>query len=402
LEKYFRHLTFYSRYDEEIEADKSILHIPALSIVLPVAWITGSDVYIDELDQSFAESMDSLQQEYKKMYPRAPFKTRLIAESLVENKPSPEGVALLFSGGVDSTYSLFSNLHLNPRLVMIFGVWDLPLKNVKILDRIKRVYPDFAEQEGFKLHFIHTNALEVLDIDRVEHFFWRFDHGRARGFWNGLGFSLGHIGQVAPLSMGRFNHIITSGTTQGKKEDSLIQARPYASIPSTDEKIKWANLKVNHHGGINRHEKIYFLKKYLKQNRITLRVCGQKEQLFKINSLNCGRCEKCLRTITALILMDIDPNKYGFKVDDSTFKLLRTRIEEKQFSERQLKIWWKTLQQIIPEELERDFYGSKKFFEWFKNLVIDPTIKPDNNPVSILYYKLPYPISNTLRKIFYD
>ena len=86
LKKYFRRLTFHSRFDEEICANKSILNIPALSILLPLAWITGTDVYVDELDKSYAESVQFLQEEFKKMYPRAPFNTKIIANRFIENR----------------------------------------------------------------------------------------------------------------------------------------------------------------------------------------------------------------------------------------------------------------------------------------------------------------------------
>src|SRR3990170_5479577 len=118
LKKYFRCLNFFSSYDTEIVSSRGVLNIPALSIVLPLAWITGADVHVGELDATFAESMNALQLEYKRVYPRAPFKTNLIVNDLVEGEENPDGAALLFSGGVDSTYSLYSNRALNPRLVM--------------------------------------------------------------------------------------------------------------------------------------------------------------------------------------------------------------------------------------------------------------------------------------------
>jgi hypothetical protein len=342
LEKYFRQLAFYSKYVEEIEIDKSILHIPALSILLPIAWITGSDIYVDELDYSFAESMDALQKEYKKMYPLAPFKTRLIVDEVVENKSSPEGVALLFSGGADSTHSLFSNMHQKPRLIMIFGVWDIPLPNIGLQNKIKRVYLDFAKREGLKLNIIRTNALEMLDIDRVDHFFWRFHHGPARDLWMGLGFSLGQIGQVAPLSLGRFNQLLISGG--GKLSRSFNRdLPPYASRFNTDEKIGWINLQVKHLGGLHRFEKIFALKKYQNNHTITLRVCGFPGKLTS-NSLNCNRCRKCFCTITSLVIAGKNPNEWGFNLDRKSWSLLKNLFEKKKIPNRNLKNVWTSYQ----------------------------------------------------------
>lgn len=130
LEKYFRHYDFWSRYDARIVDNKSILDIPALSVVLPIAWVTGADVHVHELDRTFARSMNSVHREYKEMYPRLPFTTRLVADRLVDNKFASRDVALLFSGALDSTYSLFSNISVKPRLNMIFGTFDIPISNV--------------------------------------------------------------------------------------------------------------------------------------------------------------------------------------------------------------------------------------------------------------------------------
>ncbi len=98
LEKYFVCYDFFSNYDESIYANVAILNIPVLSLVLPLAWITGSDVYVDELDDTFAKSMNALQLEYKKIYPKAPFKTKLIVKSLVKNGFISNDTAILFSG----------------------------------------------------------------------------------------------------------------------------------------------------------------------------------------------------------------------------------------------------------------------------------------------------------------
>jgi hypothetical protein len=82
---------------------------------LPLAWLTGSDIYVEELDRAFKESMDELQQVFKKMYPMAPYATKINTQVLAQNRIGPvdptERTSLLFSGGVDSTYSLITNLH---------------------------------------------------------------------------------------------------------------------------------------------------------------------------------------------------------------------------------------------------------------------------------------------------
>jgi len=151
LRKYFRSPDFFAIYDADIQADGSILNIPLLAVVLPFAWLAGVDVYVDELDRTFKESMDQLQQVFQKDYPDAPFTTRIIADTLVENEvgeidPS-ERTGLLFSGGVDSTYTLLTHLDLQPRLITVWGVDHYPYpENAVQWQKIISTYSEFAEK----------------------------------------------------------------------------------------------------------------------------------------------------------------------------------------------------------------------------------------------------------------
>ena len=337
LEKYFRCYDFFSSYDEEIRACRAVMNIPVLSIVLPLAWITGADVYVDELDGTFAASMDALQLEYKKNYPKAPFKTKLIVNSLVEGDDNPSNTAILFSGGIDSTYSLYKNIDLNPRLIMIIGTMDIPISNIELQERIKTEYDDFAEREGFKLNFIRTNALEIFDHSRLRHLWGKFQERHEGDYWNGIGFSLHRISQVAPLSVGRFNRLLVAASYEQWVRDDID-----ASARTRDETVSWANLNVNYDGDLRRYEIVFALKNLLINERITLRVClSTPEYLYPYNIMNCSRCEKCLRTIVYLVYAGIDPNNCGFNVDDSTFDLIRYIFEEKLLTKKQIELWWK-------------------------------------------------------------
>jgi len=396
LEKYFKSYNFFSEYDAEIVADKSILNIPVLSIVLPLAWITGADVYVDELDGTFVESMNLLQLEYKKIYPKVPFRTKLVVDELVKNENINDGTALLFSGGVDSTYSLFSKMELDPRLIMIFGVPDIPITNIKFQDLLNKKYSTFAKREGVNINFIRTNALEIMNDRRLDHLWYRFKGRNEGNFWNGLGFSLGQLGQVAPLSIGRFNHLLIAAALS-----FAIRGHTVASSPDTDEKIAWADLRVEHDGCLNRYEKAMRLKKFLNYNRIELRVCWLDPiHLLKMDAMNCSKCEKCLRTIASLALAGISPNDCGFDVDESTFNSMKNLFEKKLLTRQHLELWWKPIQQRVPDNIDVDVFGSKQFFEWFKTLDLDRVARPTYTPLSYIYYKSPYPVSNIARIIF--
>jgi hypothetical protein len=341
--------------------------------------------------------MNTLQSEYKKIYPKAPFKTKLIVNNRVKNEFTPNDTASLFSGGLDSTFCLYRNINLDPRLIMILGVYDIPSSNFEFQEMIRGEYLDFAEREGLKLNFIHTNAFDLMNHDRLRHFWGRFQGRQEGDYWSGIGYSLGHIGQVAPLSTERFRNLLTAAPYDASHS---ITEHPDASSPETDETISWANLKVKHYGRKRRHEKVKILKPLLENKRITLRVCwADPEYLLSHNLLNCSKCEKCLRTIAALTLFEIDPNDCGFNVDNSTFKLMRFLLTGRSMSEEHIKTWYKPLQTIIPAKIESCIYGSKQFFEWFKEIDLDNMRKSSTTLLS-LYLKSPFFISQKMKKLY--
>jgi len=341
--------------------------------------------------------MDLLQLEYKKIYPKVPFRTKLVVDELVKNENISDGTALLFSGGVDSTYSLFSKMELNPRLIMIFGVPDVPITNVNFQDLLNMKYSAFAKREGVNLNFIRTNALEILNDRRLDHLWYRFKGRNEGNFWNGLGFSLGQLGQVAPLSIGRFNHLLIAAA-----RSFAVREHPVASSQDTDEKIAWADLRVKHDGCLLRYEKVMRLKKFLNNNRIELRVCWLDPlYLLEMDAMNCCRCEKCLRTIASLALAGISPYDCGFDVDEFTFDLMKGLFEKKLLTRQHLELWWKPIQHSVPDNVDVDVFGSKQFFEWFKTLDLDLVARSPHAPLSYIYYKSPYPVSNILRMIFH-
>jgi len=106
IEKYFQQELFYVEYGSDIQSvSTSILQIPVFSNIITVAWAVGADVYVQELDRSYLESLNKIKLVLKKWYPRFPFSTHIYVEKIVSNKFSNQKYGLLFSGGVDSTTS---------------------------------------------------------------------------------------------------------------------------------------------------------------------------------------------------------------------------------------------------------------------------------------------------------
>lgn len=389
--KYIKNTDFFAEYDTEVTDNKSILNIPVTATMLTLAWVTGSDLHVNVLDKTFKENMELLQDLFKGMYPRLPWKTKITADKLEENQinitDSERKTGLLFSGGIDSTFSLIKNLDLNPRLIMIWGSdnFAYPERSTH-WNKAVQVYRDQANPLGLELNVIKTNVSEILDNKRIEHDFHTIlNYGDIR---QDLSHSLLLLPLAAPISINRFNDLLIAATGDSTFD---FDAEPYACRPEADEKIIWADLKVKQDGKVFRDDKIREIAKYLKHDELTIRVCTRTSEKAakELGLLNDCSCEKCYRTILNLIQEGIDPNICGFKVEKTTFENMRNFLESDYDPYK--NYYWKKIKSEIPEKIEFDIHGSKTFFEYLSRFEF-----PEERKHGLgreIYYKTPYKIS---------
>lgn len=395
LRKYFNTLELIVNYDESLNADKSIVNIPIISTVLPLAWLTGADIHVDSLDKKYFEAVNSIKEEFHLIFPKGKFTTKIIVDEIVDNKTNSKETALLFSGGIDATYSLVRNIKLKPRLLMYWGVNHYQLNSMydKSKQLTKKTYFDFAKKMGLEINFIEMNASNVLNDARISNEFRKVLRGA--DVYPSLKLPLFLLGLLAPFSICRFGKVLIAATLD--PEHDYIKY-PYGSQPNIDEKFAWADLRVTHDGYVHRFKKTLEISDFLIKNNSFLRVCNRPPY----DKLNCSNCEKCYGTILSLILQGIDPNTCGFYVDKVTIKSIKAMFEDKRLDGYEMAgnlEYWRVLQKMIPIELQNDLYGSKAFFEWFRKYDIDKLIFI-NNLKNVTYRKitnvLPYSVLNYL------
>jgi hypothetical protein len=391
IRKYIKSSELFLQYDKEITSNESILNIPLLSIVLPLAWLTDTNIRVETLDKRYHESMYLLKEEMNKIFPYKRFKTEIIVENLVENSVEANGTALLFSGGVDSMYSLLTNLEKKPSLVMIWGTdTHIYPEHAKHWNELELIYTSMANIMDLNFFMVRTNACKILDDRRIDHDY----HEVLCSGWIRMKLlhSLELIPLVAPLSCGRFNECLLAGTIYPSFPFDIWSI---GTIPSTDEKIVWADVSTKHDGFIPRMDKVKAISEYMKKNDITLKVCTKPE-------FNCSRCSKCYRTIISLLLYRVDPNTCGFKVTEKTFEEMRRYYEKTTFNVIEVSQFLQPMQALVFEKNESIIPGSAEFLEWFKNLDLkDKTT--DTWTLRKVYNELPYPLallySTFLRKV---
>jgi len=387
IDKYFGKKIFWARYDVDIESiDASVLNIPVLSNVVTVAWATGADIYVGELDKSYFESLNMIKLVFKKWYPKLPFSTKIYVKKVkkVQNEFSHRRWALLFSGGVDSLTSYIRHRKKKPNLIMIWGA-DIPISEENFWRNVKNEYEAFARRDGVEINFVKTNLRKFINERLLGLEFGRF---LIDSWWGGFqhGISLSSI--CAPLTVAK-----GIGTLLIASSHSPQYKYPWGSHWLIDNKLCWSNTRVIHDSyKLTRHEKIRdILKSYLKEGRVRLRVCYSQFQ-----KLNCSRCEKCCRTITSLVLENIDPNKCGFSVNRKFFEFLKGQLIENPhrfFHSPNEVFMWKDIQKHIPMVLNHNLLNCKEFFNWFKKFNIPENISHRRVgatwPLFFLYYKFP-------------
>ena len=401
LRRFIRKDHFYIRYEQEIFADAGILSIPAVALLLPLAWLTGSDIHVPCLDRTFAEAVKAVQQTYLRIYPKLSSDNELIVEQLTDAPPNPEGSALMFSGGLDATYTFFANRHLNPRLIQVFGT-EFPLGNKEYLGLLKEESSVFADRHDVDLSFVYTDYFYFLDHSAIQHAWIPVRELVNGDLWKGMGYPIGFLSMSAPLSAGRFNHMLIAAAADRERADRMRE-NPDASSPGVDQKIAWSNLRVEHHGCLHRFEKARAMKDWLPGNH--LRVCWMFAKALEVEkAMNCQRCEKCARSIIGLSVGGVDPGSCGFNIDEATIQYIKQRLIDRLSKKSHLALWWGPMQRAIPEHIEGDMFGMRDFMEWFREFDLGNGLDPPSPVFSIekAFCMFPAPVALAVRSAVYS
>ena len=390
LRRYFISPSFEVQYDAEITCDDSIGNIPIVSTIMPLAWLNGVNICVKSIDVDYYNGIEKIKEDYRILYPKGSFNSRLIADEQIDNSRNPllNKYALLFSGGVDSTYSLAFNYDLTPELIMIFGA-DMALSNLEEIEKVKRWYSNFAYENDLDIHFITTNARENIDMWRITHDF----HGvLGSHYWGRIAVGLFHAGHTAPLSMGRFDHLIVAASNFVRRDlDDPLQ-NPHGSIPVIDEKITWANVNIKHDGVMHRQDKILPLVEFSRNHSVKLKVCLERV------SENCNACHKCLRSIFSLLVVGEDPNDYGFNVGQATLEFMKAKLMDGSLS-GDIDWYWRRMQSDMPDDVDEVVPGLGEFCSWLRSFDLN-NAKRDavGDWRHWMYYNAPFEMGN----LFYN
>ncbi|MDR0783628.1 MAG: hypothetical protein LBE83_07725 [Propionibacteriaceae bacterium] len=187
------------------------------------------------------------------------------------------GAMSTFTGGVDSFYTL-SHAPGITDLLYVNG-YDLPLDKVELWDLVRQSLSDAAADIGKRLFIVETN----LKRD--------FLHNRQA--WGRISYGA-CITSVAHLLSEQVSDFHLAGS------HTYLELYPRGSHALLDPLWSTDRLRVHHHGAdMTRVKKtLALIDDPVAQKH--LRVC-----LRRTDRINCGRCEKCYRTKTTLLLAGV-------------------------------------------------------------------------------------------------
>jgi hypothetical protein len=216
-----------------------------------------------------------VQAQYAKWYPEL----KVVPFDALPQTTSPghdaRGVGCFFSGGVDSFYSVLQHADEVDTVIFAHG-FDVPLANTNLRDRVSTQLRAAAGALGKRLIEVETNAREFLDPFGN----WgKHTHGPA-------------LASVAHLLAGEVRKVYIPSS--GTRDEDLA----WGSHSAVDPLWSSEAVEIVHDDDtVNRFQKTAFVARS-PVALAHLRVCWENRD----NAYNCGRCEKCLRTMLTLRL----------------------------------------------------------------------------------------------------
>lgn len=335
LHKYFKKAApFFVSYDREVSGvPMGIAVIPFLANIMPIAWFVGFDVYVDELDATFYDSLQNLKAEFAKHFPNIKA-ANLHVKQLVSHEIAQNEMAILFSGGLDSFESVTRNLDANPYLVSVLGA-DIDISDTKRWNDFLR----FNREE----QIINDDRLCYVTSNLQKFYSYEVDLLVDVGWWGKIQHGMALISLIAPLSY--LNGIRTILIASSNTDEVSFG---WGSTSETDEMMKWANTQVIHDGfEFRRTQKIENIVAFAKRtgHYVKLRVCYSELR----EGYNCSVCPKCQRTMLGIMLCGENPNDYGFKTPANFYDLVLKNFSGNATMTTGVAYEWRCLQEKARE-----------------------------------------------------
>lgn len=304
---------FSIEYPESIESvPNAVLAVPFVASAVLIAWMTGSELFVKELDKDFCECLPNVKAGLAEMYPAANFGGKLVVENSVSCRPTLQSNSgVFFSGGLDATTTLLRHLSEKPYLISLWGA-DVDYYNDEGWQTVETGLQEVAAAYDLKLLCVHT---KFRIFDNAEALSKEFKPQLKSTWWYAVKHGIGIISHAAPLVwLHGFKNLYMASSNC--PEDG---GAPCASEPRVDNRIKFCGSDVFHDAfELNRQKKAAYICRFHHENPeipIKLRVCWKSD-----DGSNCCSCEKCYRTMANLWAEGDDPKDFGFDYSEDALE----------------------------------------------------------------------------------
>lgn len=366
IKSYFNtNKSFYVLYDQDISnTPLSLAIIPFLSNIMPIAWFVGFDVHIDEIDETFLNSLSVLKEQFIKYHPKNNIKGELHVNKIVKNKLDGNNTSLLFSGGLDSFDSLTRHYHKNPYLISIHGA-DVAIDDTVRWNEFKKFNAEESILDQTRLFYVESNLREfyTYKVDLLVD---------GLGWWGMVQHGMALLGVLAPLS---YKYNISDINIAASATNEITYS--WGSSPYIDENMRWANTVVTHEGyKFRRTEKTQHVVDFVNKtgNNLKLRVCYADER----TGYNCNKCHKCQRTALSLILCNANPKDYGFNLPHNFYDLIFKNFGDDCVMTKGIQYQWACIQDLAKSSnaffILNNEHEEKISIQKFMNLDLDSIV----------------------------
>lgn len=336
IKKYFNpeEHSFWSEYSSPVDdVPVGIAVIPFVCNVLPLVWLTNTELELEELDIDFYNSIEKFKLGYVNMYSMLKFEGCVKVNKLTDNRYETSGkVASFFSGGVDAFATLIAHISERPILLTIWGA-DIRHEDIvgwkNVVGHVEKTVQTFDLQKVYvKTNFRYF--INEKELNRLVQF-------SGDSWWHGFQHGIGLIGHAAPIAFSNKLFRVYIASTFTKSDHATC-----ASDPTIDNYVSFCNCSTYHDQyEYSRQNKITHICRYVKDThrQIELRVCWQSS-----GGKNCCHCEKCYRTIFGILAEGEDPLNYGFEYSAKELLGFGYQIRNKLLMIPLIRILWKDIQ----------------------------------------------------------
>ena len=309
-------------FETEPEFSSSIRPNPhsfIIASILPALYFGERRLYIDgEVCPQLKEGLLTAQSLlHHWWYPHNHNLVNIEAKKLksTNNNGEVKKAAFCFSGGIDSMATLYNNHSEYPEThpgylrdgLLVFG---LEVRDRNKFKSVLKSITNIALESNLTFVPVYTNIIQLGPENSIE--FWE-------NFW---------LNQYMSASFSAIAHALSNRWHRFSINSShdIPNLIPHGSNPLLTGCYSSSDLAVNEAGiSFSRFRKTEMISKWYVALQ-NLRVCNITES-YQDGQLNCGQCEKCIRTMLALIACDALNDATCFPIRNLTPAIIDNAVE---------------------------------------------------------------------------